>query len=127
MSETIVAAGLLPSYLAAAFGELYEEDGIAIFGRGLGILNLLACFVRFYADVKEGHVSVMQTPNDETNNLKKPPLVLVLGLRDSEFDALISILQTWGTPAEMLPTLITNEAGQGENRSGTCGDLFLPR
>ena len=51
-----------------------------------------------------------------TTIIVKPPLVLVLGLRDSEFETLISLLQTWGTPNDMLPTIITNEAGQGKDR-----------
>ena len=125
MSDPLVPAGLLPAYLATAFGELYEEDGIAIFGKGLGWLSLLACFVRFYADVEDGHVAVVQENEEKaepgssgvSNSPKKQlPLVLVLGLRDSEYTALSSMLQTWGTPAEMLPNLITNEAGQGEER-----------
>ena len=124
MPGPLVPAGLLPAYLATAFGELYEEDGIAIFGKGLGWLSLLACFVRFYADVEDGHIAVVQENREKaepgssggSNSSKQLPLVLVLGLRDSEYTALSSMLQTWGTPAEMLPNLITNEAGQGEER-----------
>jgi hypothetical protein len=56
-----------------------------------------------------------------TTTPRKPPLVLILGLKDSEHEALIAILETWGTPAEMLPTLVTNESGQGKDRAGTLG------
>ena len=59
-ASTLIPAGLLPSYLADAFGSLYEEDGLALFGKGLGWLSLLACFARFYADVEEGHVSIVE-------------------------------------------------------------------
>jgi hypothetical protein len=51
--------------------------------------------------------------------VEKPPLVLVIGLRDSEHQALMSILESWGTPHEMLPTIINNESGQGKDRAGT--------
>ena len=39
-------------------------------------------------------------------------------MRETEHQALISILETWGTPQEMLPTIITNESGQGKDRAG---------
>ena len=48
----------------------------------------------------------------------KPPLVLVLGLKENERKALTTILQSWGTPPELLPTMITNETGQGKDRAG---------
>eukprot|EP00934_Nitzschia_sp_Nitz4_P000873 Nitzschia sp. Nitz4//scaffold227_size32659//1084//3924//NITZ4_007893-RA/size32659-processed-gene-0.0-mRNA-1//1//CDS//3329542779//873//frame0 len=113
-SDCLIPEGFLPSYLATAFGELYEEDGLAVLAKGLGWLTLLATFCRFYADVENGHVSVV---NDETNtNTIKPPLVLVLGLRETECDTLISMLTSWGTPHSMIPTVLTNESGQGKDR-----------
>ncbi len=57
--ESMIPEGLLPSYLAIAFGEIYAGDGLAVFGKGLGWLTLLAAFVRFYADVEEGHLSLL--------------------------------------------------------------------
>ena len=57
--ESAIPEGFLPSFLATAFGELYEEDGLLVLGKGLGWLNLLASFVRFYADVEDGHVAIM--------------------------------------------------------------------
>jgi hypothetical protein len=62
-AQTVIPEGLLPAYLASAFGDLYEEDGLAVFGKGLGWLSLLACFARFYADVENGHVAVMLEDN----------------------------------------------------------------
>lgn len=59
--EAMIPEGLLPSYLAEAFSDLYGEDGLMVFGRGLGWLSLLAVFVRFYGDVEEGHVAVTTT------------------------------------------------------------------
>lgn len=108
----MVPTGLLPSYLAEAFGELYGEDGLLVLGKGLGLLSLLASFVRFYADVEEGNASLIEEKKG------KPPLIFVLGLREAERSALVSMLQTWGTPPELLPTMITNESGQGKDRAG---------
>jgi len=48
---------------------------------------------------------------------KKPPLVFVLNLRDKERQVLFSTLTSWGCPPDQLPTLITNEAGQNEERA----------
>ena len=75
--ESMVPEGMLPSYLAEAFGELYAEDGLLVLGKGLGLLSLMATFVRFYADTKEGHVSLLSNGEQTT----KPPLVFVLGLQ----------------------------------------------
>ncbi|VEU40547.1 unnamed protein product [Pseudo-nitzschia multistriata] len=115
----MIPDGLLPSYLATAFGDIYDRDGLAIFGSGLGWLDLMAAFVRFYADTEEGHLPIVQEEEkDATGRIKttKKPLVLVLGLRDDEHETLTAMLETWGTPDEMMPTIITNESGQGKDR-----------
>jgi DNA excision repair protein ERCC-4 len=118
--DPIVPTGMLPEYLSQAFGELYAEDGLLVLGKGLGCLQLLASFVRFYADTEDGHLACVEEEKDETRKREgqqlKPPLVLVLGLRDSERNALVTILESWGTPPELLPTMITNESGQGKDR-----------
>ena len=112
--DSMVPAGMLPSYLAEAFGELYEEDGLLVLGKGLGLLSLLAAFVRFYSDTQEGHVSLT---SQDSQNRSKPPLVFVLGLRESERNAMIHILEMWGTDPELMPTMITNESGQSKDRA----------
>lgn len=123
--DPMVPEGMLPAYLAHAFGELYAQDGLAVLGKGLGCLLLLASFVRFYADAEEGHLACLAEEEEagEGNAAKKAvttpsklPLVLVLGLRDTERSALVTILESWGTPPELLPTMITNESGQGKDR-----------
>jgi len=140
----IVPEGFLPSYLAEAFADLYGEDGLLVLGKGLGWLSLLAVFVRFYADVEDGHLAtssdhggnsewllflVIPLADRRTGNSPsllfnllekaKPPLVIVLGLKENERKALTTILQCWGTPPELLPTMITNETGQGKDRART--------
>ncbi len=118
-SESMIPEGILPSYLATAFGEIYERDGLAIFGNGLGWLSLLAAFVRFYADTEEGHLPIIQEEEKLSTGrvaTTKKPLVLVLGLSDDEHKTLTTMLETWGTPDEMMPTVITNESGQGKDR-----------
>lgn len=124
-SDPIVPKGMLPEYLAEAFGELYAEDGLLVLGKGLGCLQLLASFVRFYADTKEGHLACLTEEQDnetckkkatDSSGTPKPPLLLVLGLRDTERSSLVAILESWGTPPDLLPTMITNESGQGKDR-----------
>mmetsp|Transcript_50004 Transcript_50004/g.56630 ORF Transcript_50004/g.56630 Transcript_50004/m.56630 type:complete len:1000 (-) Transcript_50004:111-3110(-) len=119
-NESLIPVGILPSYLATAFGELYDNDGLAIFGSGLGWLSLMAAFVRFYGDTEEGHLSILQ--EEEKSSVggvvtNKNPLVLVLSLHDGEHEALKTMLQSWGTPGEMMPTIITNESGKGKDRA----------
>lgn len=117
--ESIIPEGILPSYLATAFGEIYNKDGLAIFGNGLGWLSLMAAFVRFYADTEEGHLPIIQEEeklNKGRIETTRKPLVLVLGLSDDEHETLKTMLETWGTPDEMMPTIITNESGQGKDR-----------
>jgi DNA excision repair protein ERCC-4 len=118
----LVPVGMMPQYLAEAFGQVYEEDGLVVLGKGLGCLLLIASFVRFYADTEEGHVAVclMEREDASGNTVAttrrkpcKPPLVLVFGLKETERQALITILQSWGTPPELLPRMITSdESGQ---------------
>eukprot|EP00977_Amphora_coffeiformis_P017512 scaffold5771_cov171-Amphora_coffeaeformis.AAC.29 len=119
----LIPPGLLPSFLSEAFEQLYDEDGLCVFGKGLGSFLLLAAFVRFYADTKEGYVSIQQEeqqkqPAAATIRPPKPPLVLVLGLHnEGERQALQAILTSWGCPPEFMPTMITNEAGQSKDRT----------
>ena len=136
--KPLIPAGHLPSYLADAFEDLYEEDGLIVLGKGLGCLLLLASFVRFYADTKEGHASIQEEEDLEKRQLgdnaehagtsrdRRRPLVVILGLKDVERTSLVDILQSWGTPPDMLPIMITNEAGQGKDRQEmyTNGGVF---
>ena len=112
--EPLIPPGVLPTYLSEAFEDLYAEDGLLVLGRGLGLLPLLASFVRFYADVEEGHASIGK---DVSTPQQTPPLVFVLGLKEGDRDALVSILETWGTPSNILPQMITNESGQAKDRA----------
>jgi hypothetical protein len=73
-SEPLIQAKL-PGFLAEAFGELYQEDGLLVLGKGLGILRLMAAFVRFYADVEDGHVALLleeQRGTKPVSNLTAP-------------------------------------------------------
>lgn len=40
----LIPSGILPSYLATAFGEIYDDDGLAIFGLGLGLCLILLLY-----------------------------------------------------------------------------------
>ncbi|CAJ1965397.1 unnamed protein product [Cylindrotheca closterium] len=113
--KALIPDGLLPAYLASAFGDLYEEDGLMVMARGLGWLNLLAAFCRFYGDVQDGYLSLLKEENPNEKRTK-PPLVMVLGMKDTECAALTSLLETWGTPHELQPTILTNENGGSDDR-----------
>ena len=132
----------LPGYLSDAFADLYGEDGLAVLGRGMGMLGLLASFVRFYGDPgPDGHAALVREEERDrvmsegatagatagTTATTTPPLVFVLGLRESERRALRSTLDDWGTPSRLLPTEITNESGQGKDREAMYrrGGVFL--
>ncbi|KAL3940234.1 MAG: hypothetical protein SGBAC_005194 [Bacillariaceae sp.] len=114
-TKPLIPDGLLPAYLASAFGDLYEEDGLLVMARGLGWLNLLAAFCRFYGDVQDGYLSVLKEENPNEKRTK-PPLVMVLGMKETECTALLHLLETWGTPHELLPTILTNEMGGSDDR-----------
>jgi len=137
-SQPLLKHVKLPYYLSEAFEDLYQEDGLVVFGRGLGLLHLLAAFCRFYID-KDGHYSLVY---DEIMSQKKTkienqilrkklvetkPLVFVIGLRDYERETVISTLEKWGTPTESLPREVTNESGQGKDRAILYerGGIFL--
>ncbi|KAL7469107.1 hypothetical protein ACHAXS_009356 [Conticribra weissflogii] len=59
----------LPSYLSEAFADLYSQDGLIVFGRGLGWLGLLAAFVRFYGDVEDGYSAALNPDDGENDDL----------------------------------------------------------
>ena len=144
----------LPSFLSEAFSDLYAQDGLVVLGRGLGWLSLLAAFVRFYGD-PDSHTDNDECSNDDgtaastkmngppppkypgdkeeevqmqpPQQRKRPPLIFVLNLRDNERQVLFSTLTSWGCPPDQLPTLITNEAGQNEERAAKYarGGIFV--
>jgi DNA excision repair protein ERCC-4 len=131
--EALIPEGVLPGYLADAFGDLYEQDGIMCLAKGLQWECLLAAFCRYYGspdeeqeqqelrdddDEDELKEQAKQQPQDKTNSQRRRrPLVLVLGLKDEgERSAILQLLQSWGTPTADLPTMITNESGQSKER-----------
>lgn len=69
--NSLIPKGLLLSYLADAFGDLYEEDGLMVMGKGLGWLSLLASFVRFYADVDDGHLAIVREQEQQAEEEKR--------------------------------------------------------
>lgn len=141
-AETLLPIGLLPSYLALVFGDLYEKDGLAVLGRGLQAEQLLAALIRFYADLSEegpwGECDEETRKNQLSLSAKKPPsgskigqrppLVLVLGLhREHDRATIQDLLTSWGTPPECMPTILTNESGQSTERSSlyATGGVFI--
>lgn len=127
----------LPYYLTEAFQDLYQEDGLLVTARGLGLLHLIATFCRFYVDAEEGHFALVREELEQKQDMSskillkeienRTPLIFVIGLKDNERSCLISILERWGTPTHLLPTEVTNESGQGKDRLALYkrGGIFL--
>ena len=106
-------------------------------------MQIIAAFVRFYVDDSEcGHVALVSEEDNERrqslNNNNAPvhtnytsheirPLVFVLGLKESECSVLISQLESWGTPSNLLPTFLTSESGQAQDRAAMYrrGGIFV--
>jgi hypothetical protein len=84
----------LPYYLTEAFQDLYQEDGLLVCARGLGLLHLIATFCRFYVDTEEGHLALVRDELEQEQDTSsrtllkqienKTPLVFVIGLKDHE-------------------------------------------
>jgi hypothetical protein len=125
--EGWIPTKMLPLYFTELFEELYTEDGLMVLGRGLGWLSLLAAFIRWYSEPDDNKIPSSRDNGDNADKTSppktillgtKPPLVFVIGLRETERTALLQILESWDTPPELLPTMITNESGQGKDREG---------
>jgi hypothetical protein len=69
-NDPIVPKGMLPEYLAEAFGEIYAEDGLLVLGKGLGCLQLIASFVRFNADTKEDDFACLAEEQDIEESIR---------------------------------------------------------
>ena len=76
-------------------------------------MTLLATFARFYAEGSGNHTASVRDNEDAGKKA-----VLVLGLNEAENVSLVSILEAWGTPPGLMPAVVTNESGQGKERSG---------
>eukprot|EP00616_Rhizochromulina_sp_CCMP1243_P013390 CAMPEP_0118967860 /NCGR_PEP_ID=MMETSP1173-20130426/5182_1 /TAXON_ID=1034831 /ORGANISM="Rhizochromulina marina cf, Strain CCMP1243" /LENGTH=201 /DNA_ID=CAMNT_0006916893 /DNA_START=54 /DNA_END=656 /DNA_ORIENTATION=- len=79
-------------YLAGAFSELLEEDGLTVFGRGMGIRALLSKFIRLYNDAEKWGTR----------------LVFCLNVVGDE-QAVFNVLLDDGCPRAQLPVVVTNE------------------
>lgn len=78
----------MDSYLAKIFSEIYQEDGMVVMGRGLGIEKLLVKMIRAYS----------LTLSDSRNS----PLVFCLNLNGLE-NAIIDLMLADGVPPHLLP------------------------
>eukprot|EP00941_MAST-03F_sp_MAST-3F-sp1_P005553 g5553.t1 len=78
------------SFIASAFHDLLEEDGLAVFAKGLGITRLLSKFVRLYCDHKY--------------------LVFVLNA-ENIYDSVCDFLFEDGVSEEDIPRLLNSTCG----------------
>jgi hypothetical protein len=84
----------MDGYLESAFSELFNEDGLLIMGPGLGIINLLANFIKLYSSVKD------------LESQKK--LVFCINLHDTE-NIILDILHSQGCFPNQLPKVTNND------------------
>lgn len=57
------------AYLAKAFAELLREDGLLVFGRGLGLQIIVSKFLRLYGDRKR-LVFVLNASTEEVGSVQ---------------------------------------------------------
>jgi hypothetical protein len=92
--------------------------------------------IRFYSDPAcqddddnddNSHTAQSSAAKKKVTTTARKPLVLVLGLRESERSSLLEILTLWGTPPELAPTVITNESGPSKERQQLyqAGGIFV--
>ena len=58
-ASRITQPDTMESYLLPAFEELFEDDGLLVMGRGLGILQLYSKFIRYYSSKTVGRKLVL--------------------------------------------------------------------
>jgi len=88
----------MDKYISAAFQELYQEDGLLVMARGLGLTRLISKFIQYYSN----------PANYSNADKKEKKLVFCINATGLE-DVLIDSLLAEGIPASHLPRLITNE------------------
>jgi DNA excision repair protein ERCC-4 len=86
---------------------LFLSDGLAVVGRGLGIVALLAKFLRVYC-VNKGSESEHSVESDGVSGGSARRLVFCLNASGME-TALCDYLLRDGVPPSMLPGVITNK------------------
>ncbi|KAG5185903.1 hypothetical protein JKP88DRAFT_260432 [Tribonema minus] len=89
------------SYLRQAFRDLYEQDGLLVMGRGLGLRHVLVKFIRYYCD----HIA---SSGGGTPSAGKRRLVFVINAKGEE-DLLVDAVAADGVPPHLLPQVLTNE------------------
>ena len=79
---------MIDEYLKIAFSELFNEDGLLIMGPGLGIISLLAMFIKLYSSSKDLE--------------SKKKLVFCINLNDNE-NIILDVLYSQGCFPSQLP------------------------
>ena len=84
-------------YLQSAFKELFEEDGLMLMGRGLGIDVLFSKFVQYFSTKPTTNAST--TPSSSSSQHR---LVFCLNVNGYE-DAMLQLLLANGAKPNELP------------------------
>ncbi|CAM9440030.1 unnamed protein product [Phaeothamnion confervicola] len=117
----------MSSYLREAFVELYEQDGLVVMARGLGLRRLLAKFLHLHSALEVPAAAAVATAaagaGAAAAAAAAPRPVFCLNAGGEE-DLLLDALMAEGVPPSKLPVIVTNEYTAKERgelyRRGGC-------
>ena len=113
----------MDSYVQAAFEELLREDGLAVFGQGLGVTRLLIKFLHYYSTVtttaapNNPLAAAASSSSSSSSGVAQQvastlsphrPLVLCINTAGTE-DYILKALLADGLLPDQLPKVITND------------------
>lgn len=103
----------MDTYIASAFKELFNQDGMTVMGRGLGINRLLLKFIQYYT-------------NPPIEKDKKKKLVFVMNTSSDLIDIITNGLLAEGLLPYQLPRVVTSEySSEVRNEMFSEGGCFI--
>jgi len=94
----------MDEYLGQCFAELYEEDGLLVLARGLGLNRLISKFIELYSVAEQTEDSAASSSSASLQR----KLVFCINARESSELLQMSLLSNGLSPSQ-LPVLVTNE------------------
>ena len=101
----------MDTYVKEAFEEMMREDGLAVFGQGLGVTRLLIKFLHYYSTMTtRPAVPSSSSVAQQVASTLSPhrPLVLCINTAGTE-DFILKALLADGLLPDQLPKVITND------------------
>ena len=91
----------MDEYLSSCFSELYEEDGLLVLAKGLGLNRVISKFIQLYT-------STDSSSSPSSSSVLHRKLVFCINAKESSELLQMSLLAQGYSPSE-LPVVITNE------------------